>query len=59
MTGKGLETEMLGVGDADRSDGWPISMEADEAEYMDLGELDLDALEAECKKDGSGYVPRE
>ena len=26
---------------------------------MDLGELDLDALEAECRKDGSGYVPRE
>ena len=26
---------------------------------MDLGELDLDALEAEYRKDGSGYVRRE
>ena len=34
-------------------------MEAKEAEDMDLGELDLDALEAECRKDGLGYVPRE
>ena len=34
-------------------------MEVDEAEDMDLGELDLDALEVECRKDGSGYVPRE
>ena len=34
-------------------------MEVDEAEDMDLGELDLDALEAKCRKDGSGYVPRE
>ena len=41
---KGLETKIRGVEDANRSDNRPISMEADEAEDMDLGELDLDAL---------------
>ena len=25
---------------------------------MELGELDLDAIEAECGKKGKGYVPR-
>ena len=34
-------------------------MDADEAEDMDLGDLDLDAREAEYRKVGSGYVPRE
>ena len=59
MAGKILETKMMGVEDTDRSEGRPISMEADEAEDMDLGKLVLDALEAKCRKDGSGYVPRE
>ena len=27
-------------------------------EEMELGELDLDAIEAECGKKGKGYVPR-
>ena len=30
----------------------------DEGEEMDLGELDLDAIEEECKKKGQGYVSR-
>ena len=54
--GRSMESEMV---DADKSEASSISMEAEEAEDMDLGELDLDALEAECRKDGSGYVPRE
>ena len=28
----------------------------DEGEDMDLGELDLDAIEEECRKKGQGYV---
>ena len=32
--------------------------EENEAEEMDLGELDLDAIEAECRKKGNGYVSR-
>ena len=57
--GRSLETKMMGMEDADKSEAHPKSMEVKEAEDMDLGELDLDALEAECKKIGSGYVPRE
>ena len=34
-------------------------MEEDEAEEMELGDLDLDAIEKECEKEGKGYVPRE
>ena len=30
----------------------------DEGEDMDLGELDLDAIEEECRKKGQGYVSR-
>ena len=59
VAGKILETKMMGVEDTDRSEGRPISMEADEAEDMDLSKLVLDALEAKCRKDGSRYVPRE
>ena len=33
-------------------------MEEDEGEDMDLGELDLDAIEEECRKKGQGYVSR-
>ena len=33
-------------------------MEEDEGEDMDLGELDLAAIEEECKKKGQGYVSR-
>ena len=43
-----MESEMV---DADKSKAGSVSMEAKEAEDMDLGELDLDALEAECRKD--------
>ena len=32
--------------------------EEDEGEDMDLGELDLYAIEEECKKKGQGYVSR-
>ena len=48
--------EVVGTSNSDRHSA---AMEADEAEDMELGDLDLDALEAECKKSGSGYVPRE
>ena len=34
-------------------------MEEDEAEEMELGDLDLNAIEKECNKEGKGYVPRE
>ena len=34
-------------------------MEEDEAKEMELGDLDLDAIEKECDKAGNGYVPRE
>ena len=33
-------------------------VEEDEDEEMELGELDLDVIEAECGKKGKGYVPR-
>ena len=33
-------------------------MEEDEGGEMELGELDLDAIEEECKKKAKGYVPR-
>ena len=33
-------------------------MEDDEAEDMELGELDLDENEKECEKKGKGYVSR-
>ena len=33
-------------------------MEEDKGEEMELGELDLDAIEEECGKKGQGYVPR-
>ena len=33
-------------------------VEEDEGEDMDLGELDLDAIEEECRKKGQGYVSR-
>ena len=32
--------------------------EEDEGEDMELGELDLDTIEEECKKKGQGYVSR-
>ena len=35
-----------------------IDMEEDDGEDMDLGELDLDAIEEECRKKGQGYVLR-
>ena len=33
-------------------------MEEDEGEEMELGELDLDLIDEECRKKGKGYVPR-
>ena len=33
-------------------------MEKDEGEEMELGKLDLDAIEEECRKKGKRYVPR-
>ena len=35
-----------------------IGMEEDDSEDMDLGELDLDTIEEECRKKGQGYVLR-
>ena len=35
------------------------SIEEFEVEEMELGELDLDAIEKECEKAGKGYVSRE
>ena len=32
--------------------------EEDEGEDMDMGELELDAIEEECRKKGQGYVLR-
>ena len=32
--------------------------EEEEGEDMELGELDLDAIEEECRKKGQGYVSR-
>ena len=37
----------------------PDIMEDNEAEEMELGYSDLDALEKECEKAGKGYVSRE
>ena len=37
----------------------PVIMEEDEAKDMELGDLDLDALEEECRNVGKGYVSRE
>ena len=34
-------------------------MEEDDAKEMELGDLDLDAIEKEYNKAGKGYVPRE
>ena len=34
------------------------TMEEDEGEEMELGELDLDVITEECGKKGKGYVPR-
>ena len=31
-------------------------MDEDDVEDMELGELDLDAIEKECEKAGKGYV---
>ena len=33
-------------------------MEEDEGGEMELGELDLDVIEEECRKKGKGYVPQ-
>ena len=33
-------------------------IEEDEGDEMELGELDLDAIEEECGKKGKGYVPQ-
>ena len=37
----------------------PVIMEEDDAEDMELGDLDLDTLEEECRNVGKGYVSRE
>ena len=42
----GMETQQMEI------------VEEAEDEEMELGELDLDAIEAECGKKGKGYVPR-
>ena len=42
----GMETQQMEI------------VEEAEDEEMELGELDLDAIEAECGKKGKGYMPR-
>ena len=34
----------------------PDSMEEDEAKELELGDLDLDALEEECRNVSKGYI---
>ena len=34
-------------------------MEEDEVEEMESGDLDMDAIEKECEKEGKGRVPQE
>ena len=46
VTNKTQETEMQEAVDTSNSDSRLDSMEANEAKDMDLGDLDLDALEA-------------
>ena len=53
------ETEMKGSEDENNTDNKLVIMEEDEVEDMELGDLDLDALEEECKNVGKGYVSRE
>ena len=53
------EMEMKGSEDENNTGNMPIIMEEDEAEDMELGDLDLDALEEECRNAGKGYVSQE
>ena len=59
VTGKNQETDMQEVVYTRNNDSGPDTMEVDEVEDMDLGDLDLDSLEAKCKKAHLSYVPRE
>ena len=47
---------MKGSEDENDTGKMPFIMEEDESEDMELGDLDLDALEEECRKVGKGYV---
>ena len=53
------ETEMKGSKDEKNTSNRLVIMEEDEAEDMDLGDIDLDTVEAECRKASLGYVPLE
>ena len=59
VTAKTQETKMKEAVEASNSGNRLDTMEEDEAEDMNLCDLDLDALEVECRKSSSGYVPRE
>ena len=50
---------MKEVADESNSGNRPVIMEEDKAEDMELRDLDLDALEEECRNVGKGYVSRE
>ena len=56
---KARETEMKEAVNERNSGNRPVIMEEHEDEGMYLSDLDLDTLEEECRKAGSGYVPRE
>ena len=50
---------MKGSEDENDTGNMPFIMEEDESEDMELRDLDLDALEEECRNVGKGYVSRE
>ena len=47
---------MKGSEDENDIGNMPFIMEEDESEDMELGDLDMDALEEECRNMGKGYV---
>ena len=53
------ETEIKGSEEENNTGNMPVIMEEDDAEDMELGDLDLDTLEEECRNVGKGYVSRE
>ena len=53
---KAQETKIKGSEEENNIGNMLVIMEEDEAEDMELGDLDLDALEEECRNVGKGYV---
>ena len=50
---------MKGSEDENDTGNMPFIMEEDKFEDMELGDLDLDALEEECRNVGKGYISGE